>query len=402
MAKGVKKSIKKRKRIVRAAKSARTLRQNVDLILRVLFFIILSVFFCYFYIKNTLEDPRMNLVPEKIVAVPQSDISFMYGEEEEPTIIEHEQPNEDLIAELIEQVVPEEYHGGEVILEPTTDYIEETTAEKLAALIETDVSFGLEPKSSSSVYELYEEALPETIEVDKKTIVKKAAKKPNGKGVVIAIVIDDMGISPSRTKDINSLKAPITSSFLIYSRNLDRQMGDSLRAGHEVMVHVPMEAKSKIDTAPDVLTTKMNKEEIQDNFKKMLKKFHNIRGVNNHMGSKFTEDGNRMRYIMEVLKEEGLFFLDSKTSALSKGKAAAEEYQISYVGRNIFLDNRNDLDYILNQLAITEKVASKNGYAIAIGHPKSQTYLALKEWIPEAQLRGFKLVHISDIVERLN
>ena len=60
------------------------------------------------------------------------------------------------------------------------------------------------------------------------------------------------------------------------------------------------------------------------------------------------------------------------------------------------------MEYILKQLRLTEKIAAKKGYAIAIGHPKSQTYLALKQWLPEVENRGFKLVHLSDIVDVLN
>ena len=44
--------------------------------------------------------------------------------------------------------------------------------------------------------------------------------------------------------------------------------------------------------------------------------------------------------------------------------------------------NRDDFNYISGQLRQTEEIARSKGYAVAIGHPKAQTYLALKAWLP--------------------
>lgn len=268
----------------------------------------------------------------------------------------------------------------------------------------------LKEKNGDDDYKLYEEELPQDIIVesgihkDIKDIKVEPTQKPPYFGIfpVIAIIIDDMGISKKRTKDINSLEYPLTSSFLTYGDDLHSQMAVSLKSGHEVIAHIPMEAKSKVDTAPDVLQTTMSSKDIIKRLNKMIDKFDNIKGVNNHMGSKFTENKDKMYDIMKVLKKRDLFFLDSRTSNKSMGQVAAEKYDVSYVTRNIFLDNENDLNYILGQLRATEKVALKKGYAIAIGHPKTQTYAALKQWLPTLEKRGFKLVHLSEIVDVLN
>ena len=68
----------------------------------------------------------------------------------------------------------------------------------------------------------------------------------------------------------------------------------------------------------------------------------------------------------------------------------------------LMTDNNNEKNYILGQLKQAEKIANKNGYAVAIGHPKSQTYAALKEWLPTLEAKGLKLVHMSEIVELRN
>ena len=208
----------------------------------------------------------------------------------------------------------------------------------------------------------------------------------------------DMGISSKRTEEIIAIKAPITSSFLTYGKSLNLKVQNAVDAGHEIMLHAPMEPHSDADIAPDVLTTNMKPETIKKSLEIMIDKFSNINGINNHMGSKFTEDFEAMNAVMEVLKEKDLFFLDSKTSAFSAGRKVAKLNGVPYATRHVFLDNYNNLEYIRKQLAITEKIAKRNGFAIAIGHPKSHTAIAVKEWVDAAEEKGFKLVHLSDIV----
>ncbi len=256
---------------------------------------------------------------------------------------------------------------------------------------------------AENIEKLYEEDLPEDILTSKQktNITENSPTEKNNiskKTPMIAVVIDDMGISVKRTSDISSLKAPLTSSFLTYANNLKQQIQNAVDAGHEIMIHVPMEAQTNKDVAPDVLTTKMTVLEIKRNLQSMLAKFNDVKGANNHMGSKLTEDKERMIAVMEVLKEKNMFFLDSKTSAKSQAEIAAQEVGIFYDHRHVFIDNNNDKQYILGQLQKAENVARKHGYAIAIGHPKSMTYEALKEWIPSLEKKEILLKHLSKII----
>ena len=299
---------------------------------------------------------------------------------------------------------------------------------KLAALVEQNLQFSfpsydygvfnkMENLNQSILYQFYEEELPNDIIDEKgnsqyihenhkniKDIKILPEKKPYyfGPQPVIAIVIDDMGISHKRTAEIYKIKAPLTASFLTYGNRIKEQMEKSVEAGQEVMLHIPMEAMTTKDIAPNVLMTTMKNSEIEKNLEHQLTQFNNIKGVNNHMGSKMTANQTKMEAVMNILKKHNLFFLDSKTSALSKAKEAAEKYHVAYAHRHVFLDNHNDKNYIMKQLFLTEKLARKNGYAIAIGHPKSQTAIALREWIQTLDTKSLKIVHLSQIVQVLN
>ncbi len=232
-----------------------------------------------------------------------------------------------------------------------------------------------------------------------KDVVAQFAVKAEQETPLMAIVIDDMGDSQKRTKEILSLQAPLTSSFLTYGKNLKELCMEAQNAGHEIMIHVPMEPEGQASLAPDTLSVSMTDEEIEANLKKMLQKFEGlgVKGVNNHMGSLFTMSAPKMDVVMNVLKSKNMFFLDSKTTPYSVADKIAGQNGVLNFKRDVFLDNKNDYDYISKQLKEAEKIAQLQGYSIAIGHPKSQTFRALKEWLEKGKNKKIRLVHLSEL-----
>lgn len=382
------------------------LLRAIHLIAAILIFIL-----SFLYFKNSYQDVKEETKPQAAVFI-DGDISAY---ELFCNINKHMNCDQAVISDEDVKDVPK------IILMENTDASDIATIQNISAIAEqgSNLNIDFNIQDINSVLDsLYEEKLPDDIidiseekveVVDikndkmKKLHILPARKPPYfGEKPVVVVVIDDMGISPKRTADIASLKAPITASFLTYGKKLDEQIKNSIESGHEIIIHVPMEAKKNLDVAPDVLTTNMSKEEIKENLLKMIKKFKDVKGINNHMGSKLTEDYERMKVVMDVLKGEGLYFLDSKTSSRSQAEKAAAASGIAYAHRHVFLDNQNDKNYILGQLGKAEKLARKNGYAIAIGHPKSQTYAALKEWLPLMEKQGVEIIPLSKAIKVLN
>ncbi|PKR51345.1 divergent polysaccharide deacetylase family protein [Thalassospira povalilytica] len=231
---------------------------------------------------------------------------------------------------------------------------------------------------------------------------KFAALAPDaGQKPVIAIVIDDAGLDQPRTARTVKLPGPITISYLPYARDLQPQVNAARTAGHEVMLHMPMEPSSAaVDPGPHALLATYDRQKILSEMNWMLDRFDGYVGVNNHMGSKFTSDPERMQIVMEVMKSRGLMFLDSRTSATSVGYSTANKFGVPAITRDVFIDDADDAEKIAEMLARTERVAAKQGYAIAIGHPRDLTISALQKWIPEIEARGFVLVPVTDILRR--
>ena len=249
-------------------------------------------------------------------------------------------------------------------------------------------------------YSLYEEELPEENYISGSE-TSDDANTPSRDLPLITIVIDDMGINVKRTKDISSLHYPLTASFLTYANNLKNQIANSQAGGQEIMAHLPMEPQVMQNFTSQMLTTAMSDKEVKQTLKEMLDLFPNIVAVNNHMGSKFTEDKHRMAIVMQELAARNLIFLDSKTTSHSVGAEEAKRFNVRLAERNVFLDNKDDFNYIMGQLRQTEQIARSRGHAIAIGHPKEQTYLALKAWLPTLEEKGLQLVPLSKMVKAL-
>jgi len=226
------------------------------------------------------------------------------------------------------------------------------------------------------------------------------AMAPTGGRPMIAIVLDDVGVNRRGAQKAIALPAPLTLSFMTYANDLPAMTAAAHRAGHELMLHVPMQPVSDaMDPGPNVLRDDLPRFELMQRLAWGLARFDGYVGINNHMGSRFTASPDGMALVMEELRRRGLLFLDSVTAADSVAGRMAARSGVAYAVRDVFLDNEpDDLASIHRQLAILEQTARERGYAIGIGHPHDGTVTALQQWIPEMRKRGFALVPISGIV----
>ncbi|MEQ9326469.1 MAG: divergent polysaccharide deacetylase family protein [Rhodospirillales bacterium] len=215
---------------------------------------------------------------------------------------------------------------------------------------------------------------------------------------LVSIVIDDVGLNSARTSQVAALKGPITIAFLPYSDNLPDQASKVRAAGHETIVHVPMEPSAQEDPGPNALLVRLPEQELKRRLDWALKRFDGFVGFNNHMGSRFTANAARMELVAEAARERGLLFLDSVTSADSVAFQVVSNRGVPAARRDVFLDNDSSFEPILVQLDRVEKVARETGSAIAIGHPHEATIEALNQWLGEIEARGLQLAPLSAVV----
>lgn len=202
--------------------------------------------------------------------------------------------------------------------------------------------------------------------------VKVVSSKPK-----LAIIMDDVSVK-SHVENIKALNLPITMSFLPPSKY--RPNSHTLASKEEFyMVHLPMEAKNFNKEEPFTLRVNDTQKVIQQRVAKIKDLFPRVKYINNHTGSKFTSDELAVNKLIYALKKQDINFIDSRTIGSTKVPKVMKNYGKKYIARDIFLDHESDVDYIKGQIKKAVKISKTHGSAIAIGHPHTNTILALSE-----------------------
>ncbi|HJT13139.1 MAG TPA: divergent polysaccharide deacetylase family protein [Dongiaceae bacterium] len=226
-----------------------------------------------------------------------------------------------------------------------------------------------------------------------------AFSAPPGKPL-IAVVLDDVGVARGHAELAIDLPGVITLSFMTYADGVADMAARARAKGHELMLHVPMEPLGhEIDAGPHVLTVDAPEGELLKRLAWGLERFPGYVGINNHMGSRFTQDERGMGVVLAELKRRNLLFLDSRTIGNTVGDKLAARMGVAHVMRDVFLDNEMDEAAVVKQLMQAERIAASKGQAIAIGHPHPATIAAIRAWMPKAEARGFVIVPLSAVAK---
>jgi polysaccharide deacetylase 2 family uncharacterized protein YibQ len=223
--------------------------------------------------------------------------------------------------------------------------------------------------------------------------VEKLSRAPR-----LAIIIDDLGHDPAEAKSVLALPFPVTASVLPHLEYSTQTANEAWRRGDQVILHLPMQPIDDGAKNEDIeLRPGMSASQVQSALAGMLATVPHATGVNNHEGSLATADPQLMAELMPALRERGLFFIDSRTTAATVAYDAAERAGVRAASRKVFLDDTSTREAVLAQLDLAARDAARDGYAIAIGHPHPETIAALLQGVPQLEARGIRLVFASDL-----
>lgn len=228
--------------------------------------------------------------------------------------------------------------------------------------------------------------------LEKQKIIKK-----------VVIIIDDIGYDLFTLNELLEIDAPITFAVLPHLPHSVDAAHILHREGREIILHLPMEPQNYPEKNPGsgALFLRMSEEEIRQQVEDDLDAVPYIIGVNNHMGSRFMEDRTKLAIVFEQIRERGLFFVDSQTTPYSKGRELAEEMELRFAARDIFIDNAQDYKATLRILMdlMKKRSSKKRGPFILSGHPHATTIRALQEALPLMKARGVEIIPVSDLFE---
>ena len=216
----------------------------------------------------------------------------------------------------------------------------------------------------------------------------------------IALIMDDMGGSLYKIRKLLELDIPVTPAILPGTEYAQKSSRLLLDAKHEFMIHMPMQPRSYPRTNPgkNALLVDQSAEHKRQLVRSYIAELPGAVGGNNHMGSRFTEDADSMRVVLQELKNEKFFFIDSRTIGSSVAFNEARRMGLETGTRNIFLDNEENVSYIRKQIRKMVAMASKNREIIAICHPYKETFEALQQEGPWLKSQAVDFVVASKIV----
>jgi polysaccharide deacetylase 2 family uncharacterized protein YibQ len=210
----------------------------------------------------------------------------------------------------------------------------------------------------------------------------------------LVIIIDDVTFK-YQLDAIKSLPYKVTPSIFPPNR-MNFNSYKLARGLKHFLVHLPLESHSK----------KMNKmyktifiddsyEKVKNRVLEIRKLFPNAKYINNHTGSKFTENYEASKRLYKLLLDNNFTFIDSKTSQRSKIGRISREYNKRYIQCNIFIDNKKDINYTLDRIKDGVQIAKRRGFAVIIGHPHTTTIEALRK--AKDILKDVEVIYIDEL-----
>lgn len=219
----------------------------------------------------------------------------------------------------------------------------------------------------------------------------------------IALLISGLGMSKRATDAaISALPPQISLAFSPYGHNLQTRVDAARKAGHEVLLLVPMEPENypKNDPGPQTLLTTLPMADNLDRLHWVMSRFAGYVGLVNDMGSRYTASEEAMTPVLEDLKARGLLFMDARSSQYSVAAKLARDLRVPRVLNNRFLDSEHTEENIRKQLKDLESVAKTYGAAAGIGSPYPLTIRLVAEWAATLSERGFDLAPITAVASR--
>lgn len=231
---------------------------------------------------------------------------------------------------------------------------------------------------------------------------EEAGPATGNQGRQIAVIIDDIGFDLGIVRELAAIRAPIAFAVLPHTPHGAEAAEILHKAGKEILLHLPMEPHSYPDSLPGAgaLMVDMDEKSILNRLRENLASVPYVSGVNNHMGSRFMEDGFRLGVVMKELGRQGLYFVDSRTTPESRGREAAYGSGVRFAERNIFIDHLPG--YAAAVKSLTDRPfreGEKGKPLLMIGHPHPDTVRAVRDTLPRLNEEGVRLTALRAFME---
>jgi uncharacterized protein len=219
----------------------------------------------------------------------------------------------------------------------------------------------------------------------------------------LAIIIANLGLSQRTTEAaLEALPPEVTLSFSPITPDLQEWVARARRSGHEVLIDLPMEPSGfpRSDPGRNTLLTSASEVENLNRLENVMKSAGGYVGLLGTRGSAFTVNAESMAPVLQVLKERGLLYVDSRATSRSMGPELASQIQLPRAFNNRFIDATPSVRAIDSRLQELEEIVKVNRFAVGLAQPYPVTLDRMTAWLSSLKAKGIALAPITAIADK--
>ena len=196
---------------------------------------------------------------------------------------------------------------------------------------------------------------------------------------------------------IARLPGEVSLAFAPYGNDLERQVQTARSAGHEVLLHLPMEPFDYPDNdpGPQTLLSSLTPTQNVDRLQWLMSRFTGYVGVVNFMGARLTSNEAAASPILKELAQRGLAYLDDGSSQRSLAVGLAISSGMPASRADVMLDAGQKSSDIDASLAKLEQIARDRGTAVGVGSALPVTIDRIQRWSKTLEAKGIVLVPLT-------
>ncbi len=198
----------------------------------------------------------------------------------------------------------------------------------------------------------------------------------------IALIVGGLGLNTALTeRAIDELPPEVSLAFAPYAKDLDFWTRKARKAGHEVLIELPMEGygeSSRALGAAALLSSRTPQENLQ-RLDWLLARFGGYFAATNYMGAKFSSDTEALTPILKKLGDAGVAYIDDTGAARSAIAAAP----VTWTTVNRMIPPSPDDSgrrAVRRELSALETIAARDGAALGKTYAYSATLDEIIKW----------------------
>ncbi len=220
----------------------------------------------------------------------------------------------------------------------------------------------------------------------------------------IAIVINGFGMSDAESRAaIQTLPGPISLSFSPYSPSPDALLELCRKAGHEVLISLPLEPQGYPlnDAGSKSLLTGAAPNQNAANLEWSLSRIQGYVGaigaLDSMRGERFAEQSSSLRAVLDELAQRGLLYVDPRP-----GKSVEKLADVPGRVVDAVIDDPLSRAEIEAKLVTLERIAREKGAAIGFAGPlRPVTVERVAAWARGLDDKGIALTPVSALINPL-